>query len=53
VAVLPSLLSPGAQKPGVSLALTLVAVLVNGALWTWLATVVAMRGRLLDALRNT
>lgn len=51
-AVLPTLLSPGAQRPGASLVLTLGAVLLNGALWTWLATVVAMRGRLLGALRN-
>jgi ABC-type lipoprotein release transport system permease subunit len=52
VAVLPSLLAPGAQPPGASLALTLAAVLLNGALWTWVATVAALRGRLLDALRN-
>ncbi len=52
VAVLPSLLAPGAQPPGASLALTLAAVLLNGALWTWLATEAAMRGRLVDALRN-
>jgi hypothetical protein len=30
----------------------LAAVLLNGALWTWVATVAALRGRLLDALRN-
>lgn len=52
VAVLPTLLSPGAQRPGTSLILTLGGVLLNGALWTWLATVAAMRGRLLGALRN-
>jgi putative ABC transport system permease protein len=51
-AVLPALLSPAAQLPYASLALTLLAVLANGALWTWLATVAALRGKLLDALRN-
>jgi len=38
--------------PYASLALTLAAVLISGALWTWLATALALRGRLLDALRN-
>jgi len=52
VAVLPALLSPGTGVPYASLALTLVAVLVSGALWTWLATTLALRGRLLEALRN-
>jgi putative ABC transport system permease protein len=52
VAVLPALLSPGAQIPYASLAATLGAVLVSGAIWTWLAARVALRGRLLDALRN-
>ena len=52
VAVLPALLSSGRQLPYTSLALTLGAVLVNGALWTWLATGYALRGNLLAALRN-
>ena len=52
VAVLPALLSPGAQLPYASLALTLGAVLGNGALWTWAATRWAVRGDLLKALRN-
>jgi ABC-type antimicrobial peptide transport system permease subunit len=52
VAVLPALLSPSAQLPYSSLALTLGAVLVNGALWTWAATRFALRGNLLAALRN-
>ncbi len=52
VAVLPALLAPGAQLPFASLGLTLGAVLANGALWTWLATRFALRGNLLDALRN-
>jgi putative ABC transport system permease protein len=52
VAVMPALLSPGAQLPVVSMALTLSAVLINGALWTWAATKLALRGDLLAALRN-
>jgi ABC-type antimicrobial peptide transport system permease subunit len=52
VAVLPALLAPGAQLPVASLAVTLAAVLLNGALWTWAATRVALRGDLLAALRN-
>jgi ABC-type antimicrobial peptide transport system permease subunit len=52
VAVLPSLLTPGATLPYRSLALTLGAVFLNGALWTWLATRYSLRGNLLDTLRN-
>jgi putative ABC transport system permease protein len=52
VAVLPAILSPGTQLPYGSLAVTLAAVLVNGLLWTWLATGYALRGNLLAALRN-
>jgi ABC-type antimicrobial peptide transport system permease subunit len=52
VAVLPAVLSPGTQLPYGSLALTLGAVLLNGLLWTWLATAYALRGNLLAALRN-
>ena len=52
VAVLPALRSPGADIPYVSLMITLLAILFNGALWTWLATRLALRGPLLAALRN-
>jgi hypothetical protein len=52
VAVLPAILSPGTQLPYSSLAVTLAAVLLNGLLWTWLATGYALRGNLLAALRN-
>jgi len=52
VAVLPALLTPGSELPYASLAWTLGGVLVSGAVWTWLATRLALRGRLLDALRN-
>jgi ABC-type antimicrobial peptide transport system permease subunit len=52
VAVLPALLSANGALPVTSLAITLVAVLLNGALWTWAATRFAVRGDLLKALRN-
>ena len=52
VAVLPALLSPATRLPYASLALTLSAVLINGAVWTELATRRALRGDLLEALRN-
>jgi ABC-type antimicrobial peptide transport system permease subunit len=52
VAVLPAVVAPGTQLPYGSLALTLAAVLLNGLLWTWLATGHALRGNLLAALRN-
>ena len=51
VAVLPSVLGPG-DLPKAALALTLGGVLASGFVWTWLATVSALRGQLLDALRN-
>jgi len=52
VAVLPGLLAPGAERHYTSLAATLGAVLVSGALWTWVAAGLALRGPLLNALRN-
>jgi len=51
VAVLPSVLGAG-ELPVGGLALTLGGVLASGLIWTWLATVSALRGQLLDALRN-
>jgi len=52
VAVLPAWFAAAADLPFASLAWTLAAVLVNGAVWTWAATRVALRGDLLAALRN-
>jgi ABC-type antimicrobial peptide transport system permease subunit len=52
VVVLPALVSPGAPLPYGSLAVTLGAVCLNGLIWTWLATRFALRGDLLEALRN-
>jgi len=52
VAVLPTLISPGSPFPYTTLVPTLLAVLANGLIWTWAATRLAMRGNLLEALRN-
>ncbi|MHC1768987.1 MAG: FtsX-like permease family protein [Verrucomicrobiia bacterium] len=52
IAVLPTLITPGAEFPVRSLLLTLGGVLASGLIWTWAATQLALRGRLLDALRN-
>jgi ABC-type antimicrobial peptide transport system permease subunit len=52
IAVLPSLLSSVNRLPYGSLALTFLVLLLNGAAWTWLATSFALRGNLLQALRN-
>lgn len=52
IGVLPSLLSAGGEIPYRSLAFTLAAVFLNGLIWTWIATRIALRGRLVDALRN-
>jgi len=52
VAVLPALRSPGAQTPYLSLAVTLAAVAAGGGLWSVLATLAAVRGSLVAALRS-
>ncbi len=52
VAVLPALISPRGEFPLVSLALTLGGVLASGAVWTWIAAALAMRGKLIEALRS-
>jgi ABC-type antimicrobial peptide transport system permease subunit len=51
VAVAPALLSAAADVPIRSLSLVLSGVLLSGAMWAWLAALLALRGRLLDALR--
>lgn len=51
-AALPALLSPGKQFPYLSLSWTLGGVLALGLICTWLSAVRALRGRLLEALRN-
>jgi hypothetical protein len=52
VAVLPTLLSPGSHLPYTTLVPTLIGVLINGLIWTWIASRFAIRGNLLEALRN-
>lgn len=53
VAVLPAVIAAGTDVPLVSLGASLVAIFLNGAVWTALATETALRGELLAALRNT
>jgi len=52
LAVLPALLSPGMQPPWAIIVPVLALLAAGGGLWTWLATLVALRGELLPALRN-
>ncbi|MEO7300282.1 MAG: FtsX-like permease family protein, partial [Verrucomicrobiota bacterium] len=52
VAVLPALLSPRGDLPYLSLTVTLGAVLASGMIWTWAATSLALRGELMESLRN-
>ncbi|HEY1172857.1 MAG TPA: ABC transporter permease [Verrucomicrobiae bacterium] len=52
IAVLPALLSPGAEIPYASLAMTLGAVLLSGGVWTLVAAAFALRGQLLNGLRS-
>jgi putative ABC transport system permease protein len=52
VAVGPVLASPGAKVPYLSLTLTIVAIGISGLVWIWIATVFALSGKPLDALRN-
>jgi hypothetical protein len=49
--VIPALQSPGGEVPYASLAATIVVIGASGALWVWGAGSLALRGRLLDALR--
>jgi putative ABC transport system permease protein len=52
VAVGPALKSPRNEVPYLSLSLTIAAIAASGAIWIWLAGVFALRGKMLDALRN-
>jgi hypothetical protein len=52
VAVGPVLKSPGAEVPYLSLTLTIIAIGISGVVWIWIATVFALSGTPLDALRN-
>jgi len=52
VAVAPAIKSPAAEIPYFSLMLTIIAIAVSGVIWIWMATVFALGGKLLEALRN-
>ncbi|MDT8301864.1 MAG: ABC transporter permease [Sedimentisphaerales bacterium] len=52
VAVSPALKSPGAEIPYFSLMFTIAAIAVSGLVWIRVATALALRGEMLDALRN-
>lgn len=52
VAVIPAMRSLGGQVPYVSLVATVLVIGLSGAMWVWIAGTLAVRGRLLDALRN-
>jgi len=52
VTLLPSLLRPGADASWGYAAVTLGLLALGGAVWTWLAAWLALRGPLLKALRS-
>jgi ABC-type lipoprotein release transport system permease subunit len=52
VAVIPALQSPAGQVPYASLTVTVILIALSGAAWVWLAATLALRGGLLDALRQ-
>ncbi|MCP4708127.1 MAG: FtsX-like permease family protein [Planctomycetes bacterium] len=52
VAVMPAIRSAGNDIPFVSLAVILAAMFSSSIIWVWLATRLAVRGPLLDALRH-
>jgi len=52
IAVWPSLTAPGQGLPVDLLKWTVGGILVSGLFWTWLAAVIALRGKLLSSLRS-
>ena len=52
LAVLPALRAPGADVPVAALGVLVAGVMLNAALWTWAAARYALRGGLIEALRN-
>jgi putative ABC transport system permease protein len=52
VAVIPAMQSPGGQIPYMGLAVTILGIAASGGFWVWIASALALRGPLLDALRN-
>ncbi len=53
VAVIPAIRGPVTDLPYDKLILTLAGVLLSGIVWTWLASLWALRGKIIDALRNS
>jgi len=52
VAIVPAIKSPATEIPYFSLILTIIAIAVSGVIWIWMATVFALGGKMLEALRN-
>jgi len=52
IAVAPVLRIPAADVPYISLAMTVVAIGISGVIWIWIATIFALSGPLLEALRS-
>ena len=52
IAVIPALQAPASDLPYDKLSLTLAGVLLSGIIFTWLASAWALRGKILDSLRN-
>jgi putative ABC transport system permease protein len=52
VAVIPAMQSPAGDVPYATLLMLIAAIALSGTVWVWLAGTLAVRGRLLDALRN-
>jgi putative ABC transport system permease protein len=52
LAVLPAILSPDTKPPWAIIVPVLALLASGGVLWTWVATLAALRGELLPALRN-
>jgi ABC-type antimicrobial peptide transport system permease subunit len=52
VAVSPAMRAPGSDVPYLSLAVITVIIAASGVLWIWLASALALRSGMLDALRN-
>lgn len=52
IAVIPALQAPASDLPYDKLSMTLAGVLFSGIIFTWLASAWALRGKILDSLRN-
>jgi hypothetical protein len=52
LAVLPAWGAPGAEVPVTGVLVTILALAVGGMAWCWVAALAALRGELLNGLRN-